>query len=176
MGPLLEEVGARWHRGELGPAQEHLVSVAVRRVLGWLLDTYEPGAGAPVVVATTLEGEQHEFGAMLASAVAAEEGWRVVYLGPALPVAEIAAAVRALGAGAVALSAVYMPAPAKLVAEVSALRGHLSPGVVLMVGGRGVRGVAAELTAGGATTVEDLDDFRALLRAVRRTRQETRSA
>jgi MerR family transcriptional regulator, light-induced transcriptional regulator len=83
--PLLQEVGELWHRGHLGPAQEHVVSVAARRVVSWLLDAYDAPAEAPAILVTTVAAEQHEFGALMASVVALDMGWRVSYLGPSLP-------------------------------------------------------------------------------------------
>src|SRR5690606_6758580 len=87
--PVLHEIGERWHEGSIGPAHEHAVTQAAQRVLFWLLGAYEAGADAPVLLATTPAGEQHELGAMAVSAVALENGWRVAYLGPSLPALEI---------------------------------------------------------------------------------------
>jgi MerR family transcriptional regulator, light-induced transcriptional regulator len=52
--PLLQEVGDRWHTGELSPAQEHVVSMSARRVVMWLIDAYDSEPGAPVVLITTV--------------------------------------------------------------------------------------------------------------------------
>jgi len=136
IGPLLTEVGERWHRGELRAAQEHAVSVAVRSVLAFLLSAYEAELEAPLLVATTLEGDLHEFGALLASLVAAEAGWRVLYLGPSLPVDEIVDAAVAGGAAAVALSVVDGIGEAELVRELGRLRAGLPAAVRVLVGGR----------------------------------------
>ncbi|NIY11286.1 MAG: transcriptional regulator, partial [Gemmatimonadetes bacterium] len=53
VGPLLHRVGELWERGELRPAQEHVVSTAVRQVLDWLLGRYEAAADAPLMVVGT---------------------------------------------------------------------------------------------------------------------------
>lgn len=105
-GPLLQRVGELWAEGQLRPAQEHVVSTAVRQVLDWLLGRYRAPEDAPLVVVGTLSGELHEFGAMLAAVVAADAGWRVLYLGPSLPGSEIAGAAGRMGAAAVAVSLV----------------------------------------------------------------------
>lgn len=73
VGPLLARVGELWEEGSMRPAQEHVVSTAVRQVLDWLLGRYEAPRRAPLMVASTLAGDLHEFGAMLASVVAADE-------------------------------------------------------------------------------------------------------
>ncbi len=70
VGPLLDRVGELWEAGEMRPAEEHVVSTAVRQVLDWLLGRYEASRDAPLLVVGTPAGELHEFGAMLAAVVA----------------------------------------------------------------------------------------------------------
>jgi methanogenic corrinoid protein MtbC1 len=164
--PLLRDVGERWHAGRLGPAQEHVVSVAVRRVLTWLLDAYEPAPDAPTLVLTTVSGEQHEFGAMVAGAVALEEGWRVVYLGASLPAEEIARAVAMLNAPVVGVSMVNRNVT-DAVAGVEALTRLMPASVRVLVGGAGAHVRADSLRAAGAEVLTELQDMRASLRAHR---------
>lgn len=166
--PLLERAGERWHGGRWQPAQEHVVSVGVRRVLQWLLSKIDVAAEAPTLVATTVAGEHHELGAMLASVVAADEGWRVVYLGPNLPARDIAAVAEARKAQAVALSIVYAGDAVAARRELGELRAGLPPGTELLVGGRAVaNGLGAIVKASGATAVTDLPGLRTTLRALR---------
>jgi MerR family transcriptional regulator, light-induced transcriptional regulator len=152
---LLERVGDLWAEGRLRPAQEHVVSAAVRQVLDWLLARYEPASGAPAVLVTTPAGELHEFGAMLAGVVAADAGWRVVYLGPSLPPEEVAMAAGQAGAQVVALSTLTGSG----VEDVEALAGLLPVGVMLVVGGRGTDGMSVP----EGVIVADLNGLRALL-------------
>ena len=163
IGPLLHEVGERWHAGRLSVAKEHLVSVGVRRVLTVMLTAYEAYPDAPAVVVTTVAEDAHEFGAMLAAVYAAEAGWRVVYLGASLTAEEIAQAAGEVGAEAVALSAVTDRGAAGLRREVERLRGLLPAGVRLLVGGRVAERHAAELE--GVVGVE-LMDLRTLREAL----------
>jgi MerR family transcriptional regulator, light-induced transcriptional regulator len=157
VAPLLTRVGELWAEGRLRPAQEHVVSAAVRQVLDWLLARYDPAPGAPAFLVTTPAGELHEFGAMLAGLVAADAGWRVVYLGPSLPPEEVATAAAQAGARVVALS-ILAGSP---VEDVEALAGLLPVGVMLVVGGRGTDG----LSLPESVVVEDLNGLRALLAA-----------
>lgn len=163
VGPLLERVGELWEEGSMRPAQEHVVSTAVRQVLDWLLGRYEAPASAPLLVACTPAGELHEFGAMLAAVVAADAGWRVLYLGPSLPAEEIAAAAEQSGARAVAVSVVDGEDVDRDRAgrELERLGGSLPDGVLLVVGGRRSSEVAPE----DVTMVEDLDSLREVLAA-----------
>ncbi len=163
VGPLLERVGELWAAGDLRPAQEHVVSTAVRQVLDWLLGRYEAPASAPLLVAGTPSGELHEFGAMLAAVVAADAGWRVLYLGPSLPASEIAGAAERAGAAVVAVSVVDGEAEEmdRASEELEALRGMLPEGIMLVTGGRRSPSVTPE----GVTIVEDLDALRGVLSA-----------
>src|SRR5687767_14424485 len=79
--PLLTRIGTEWHAGRLTPAQEHLASAIVQRVITGVMHTVTAIPGAPSLVVATPAGERHEIGAVLAAAAAAAEGWRVTYLG-----------------------------------------------------------------------------------------------
>ena len=163
VAPLLARVGDLWEAGSMRPAQEHVVSTAVRQVLDWLLSRYEAGPDAPLLVAGTPSGELHEFGAMLASVVAADAGWRVLYLGPSLPASEIVAAAERSGASVVAVSVVDGAKADRERAgrELKSLRDELPDGVLLVAGGRRSGEVAPE----GVTVVEDLGSLRQVLAA-----------
>lgn len=168
--PLLLEVGQRWHDGKLAPTQEHVVSLAVRRVLMWLLDAYEPARGAPLAVITTIAGEQHEFGAMLVSVIALEEGWRVSYLGPSLPAEEIALGASLVRASLVAVSAVASESGASdVTAEIRTLVSKLGS-VPVLAGGAKAYTQRAAIRAAGATAVGTLDEAREVLRMQREIR------
>ena len=163
--PLLYEVGERWHRGQLRPSHEHAVSIAVRRVLTFLLSAYEPKADAPTLVTTTITGDPHEFGAMLASVLAGEAGWRVLYLGASLPADEIARAAAVSGASAVAVSAVDDRGADLLVREFERLRAQLPDRVRLLAGGRAVEQYATQLAPIAGLEVIDLQELRERLPA-----------
>jgi methylmalonyl-CoA mutase cobalamin-binding subunit len=95
-------------------------------------------------------------GALLAGAAAANLGWRVTYLGAALPAAEIAGAARQGHARAVALSLVYPEDDARLADELARLRELLPSEVTLLVGGRAAPAYRATLVRIGATVADDL--------------------
>lgn len=133
--PLLWGIGERWSEGNLGPAQEHVASVVVRRFLDWLLGTVGVEGEAPVLVAATPAGERHELGALLAAVTGAAEGWRAMFLGPDLPADEIAGAALRLHAEVVALSIVDPGQAQAAPAEILDLRERLPASVRLVVGG-----------------------------------------
>jgi MerR family transcriptional regulator, light-induced transcriptional regulator len=146
--PLLVRTGELWAAGRLRPAQEHVVSAAVRQVLDWLLSGMDAGGEAPLLVLGTPEGEYHEFGSMLAGIVAVDAGWRVLYLGPSLPVPELVLAAERSGAWAVGVSVVQgdRGRTGRVREGLASLRASLPAEVSLLVGGRASRAV---VPAGG---------------------------
>ncbi len=160
--PLMRRVGEAWFERRLSPAQEHLATMTVERVLASGMDALGAGSGGPVLVLGTPAGEQHAVGALLAAAATLVAGWRVVYLGPDLPAEEIACAALASEARAVGLSVVYVPDPGRLVAELTRVRALLPPGVPLLAGGAGADALGSELCAEGIE-VMTLAELRAAL-------------
>jgi len=102
--PVLREMGERWQAGTVRPAQEHLVSAVMRTVLGGLLRTLSRPTSKTRLVFATLAGERHELGLLCAAVLAASAGHGVLYLGPDLPTADIAHAVRTSKATALVLA------------------------------------------------------------------------
>ncbi len=141
LAPALDEIGARWERGDICVASEHAASAMLRTQLGSLLAAQRVNGLSPVVC-TTPAGEQHELGALLAAVVIAMHGRRAIYLGANLPADQIVEAVRLSKAGSVALSVVGLTAE-QTEREVAALCKALPPSVALLVGGRGAEEVAA---------------------------------
>ena len=154
--PLLRRVGELWETGAICPAHEHVVSVQAHRVLTSILATLPSPPGAPTVVVTTPAGHRHELAALLAGVEAAGEGWRVEYLGPDLPAADIATAVEMTGAEAVILSVVRESTAEALCGEVEALRARLGEEIAVLVGGRGANAHRDGVMAAGGTWLPDL--------------------
>ena len=164
LGPMLFTMGSLWHQGLLRPANEHLASSIVRRTLSWMTDQASLSAGAPAIVIATPAGQTHEMGAMLVSAAAASNGWRVIYLGSDLPAAEIANAALRTRATTVALSIVYPTDDVRLNEELRELRAALPPSVAIVVGGSGADGYSPALREIGAEVLMSLGALRNWLR------------
>lgn len=90
IGPLVREVGERWHRGEATIAQEHMVSDIVRRLIISASRGYVRSDAGPCIVLATLSGERHEIGLLMCSWLAAASRFRTHYLGVDCPPEEIA--------------------------------------------------------------------------------------
>jgi MerR family transcriptional regulator, light-induced transcriptional regulator len=172
--PLLERIGTRWREGTLRPVHGHLVTAVLRRVLDRLTETASSPVASPNLVVATLTGQVHEFGALLAAAVAATEGWRVTYLGADLPAEDIAEAAARTRARAAALSLVYPAGDPAVADELRRLRTALPKDVALVVGGAESSAYASVLDEIGAVWLGGLADFRAQLRTLRRGRRRRR--
>jgi DNA-binding transcriptional MerR regulator/methylmalonyl-CoA mutase cobalamin-binding subunit len=162
--PLLSTIGERWQEGSLRIIHEHLATTIIRSFFG---APRNPALTprAPRLVVTTPAGQYHELGALMACAVAEEIGWDVVYLGAALPAEEIAAAVKHIGAKAVALSLCYRESDSHALDELNRLRNLLGDDVTIFVGGNAARCMRERLGESKITCPADLAEFRAGLLA-----------
>ena len=108
--PLLQRVGNAVACDELSVGQEHALSAVVRyhlmQSLFQLTDHYPlvHAQEAPKSFAlTTMEGNQHELGTLMAAILCAYHGYRIFYLGVNMPALALVDTVRALGATGVIL-------------------------------------------------------------------------
>ncbi len=167
--PLLKRIGESWAHGELRPGNEHLASAVMRQVLSSLVASCSPDMDAPRIVVATPSGQIHEFGALFAAAVAASEGWRVIYLGTDLPGDDIAQVAEETGADAIALSLVYPPGDPRTSAAIEKLGSALVHPVAVTAGGASAESYSEELEAAGAEHVGDLHGLREWLREIAET-------
>ncbi|MBM3845259.1 MAG: hypothetical protein FJ405_03100 [Verrucomicrobia bacterium] len=140
-------------------SHEHFAFSLLKTFLANLARTNITHPGAPHIVIATPRAQHHEMGAYLANTAAANCGWRVTFLGPDLPAAEIAIAARQCGARAVALSLVYPITDASLTGELTQLKNALPPECALVIGGRAAGAHATLINQIGATLIEDLTVF-----------------
>jgi DNA-binding transcriptional MerR regulator/methylmalonyl-CoA mutase cobalamin-binding subunit len=166
VAPLLRDVGQSWVEGRLRPANEHVATGVVRRVLTWLADASGADDGPPIAIGT-LPGERHELGALLAATTASLEGWSVTYLGPDLPVEELAAAAEAIGALAVGVSVANPPNGDITAEDLRELRRRLRPDVLILVGGGQAASMVQRVGDPGVRLVKSLVALRTALREAR---------
>jgi methanogenic corrinoid protein MtbC1 len=170
--PLCRRIGTLWENGTLCVAHEHVASVAIRQALGFLLDTVRGGASTrPTLLVTTPSGQRHEFGAMMAGAMAALAGWNVVYLGPDLPAADVLVAARQTRARALALSIVAAADEERIAGELRALRAGVGSRLPLLVGGAAAGRHAPLLEEIGARRVTDFTELTGILDELVRARR-----
>jgi DNA-binding transcriptional MerR regulator/methylmalonyl-CoA mutase cobalamin-binding subunit len=161
--PLLAEIGRCWQQGSVTPGNEHLASSVIRRTLDWMIQGCAWEGPAPTLVAATPPRQRHELGAMMVAASAAAMGWRVVYLGPDLPVDDLVQAAQVAGARVLALSLVYPADDRPLGRELVQLEEALPEGRVLLVGGAAAPSYFTPLRGRNAILLQDLPELRTLL-------------
>ena len=166
ISPFLVRLGEAWACGDVSVAQEHVASGVVRDVLGWLLQSAVPSPEAPTVIATTIAGEGHEFGAMMSAVVAAVAGWRVLYLGPNTPALELAQAARASRARAIVVGIVGKEASDAVRAEAADLRKAIGSRTRIVAGGAAASDHRLSLKRARIEIVESRADFRRLLNSL----------
>jgi DNA-binding transcriptional MerR regulator/methylmalonyl-CoA mutase cobalamin-binding subunit len=159
VAPLVREVGDAWLRGDLTAAHEHFASGVIRTRLLSASRPYAEPRNAPLMIVTTPAGQVHELGAAMVAAAARDVGWRVLYLGPSLPAAEIASAAHQHKAEVVALSLVFPGDDDTLGHELRTLRTLLPAGTELLVGGRAAQAYAGVLHEVQAVQVDALDNL-----------------
>lgn len=164
MAPLTTAVGECWEDGSFDVFDEHFYTESAQQQLRQAIADLPGARQGPRILMTTVPGEAHGLGLLMAQALFSLEGADCISLGLETPLLDIARAANAYGAGIVALSfsAAY---PRRQVAPVLAqLRQALQPEVELWAGGAGVArldGVA------GVRLLPTLDAGRQALAAVR---------
>ena len=135
--PVLAQVGDDWHKAPGRIAQEHLMSSAVRNMLGSFLRLYARPEASTRVLFATLAGERHEFGTLGAAMLAASAGLGVAYLGPDLPARDIVESVRPAGAQVLVLGLTATSMTKAKERELRTIVRDLPKDVELWAGGRG---------------------------------------
>ncbi len=103
--PSLVAIGEGWVEGEVSVATEHLASYYVRqRLLAWLDSGPSPRPVPPTILACA-PGDWHEDGLLMMAVLLRRRGWPVQYLGPSLPLPDLARFVRRSRPAAIVLVA-----------------------------------------------------------------------
>ena len=165
--PLVLRVGELWWEGKLRTAEEHFASIIIMNHLGRIIADNTMEESNPAIVFATPRGHRHEIGSMLAAVQASVEGWKVIYLGPDLPVEEIASVARKCEAKIVAVSLIFPIDNTSLVAEVGKLAKILDDTIAVVAGGAAAEEFAVILESLDVIVESDLDNFRNLLNRIR---------
>jgi len=135
VAPLNLMVGDAWIRGEIEVFEEHLYTEVVQVVLRSALASMDAAGGAPSVLLTTLPGEPHVLGLLMADCMLRLNGASTIALGPQTPAREIVRAAETQRADVVGLSFSSAYPAAAAIDTLVALRGMLAPDVELWAGG-----------------------------------------
>jgi DNA-binding transcriptional MerR regulator/methylmalonyl-CoA mutase cobalamin-binding subunit len=159
--PFWEQVDVRVRAGTWKASRRLLALAVLRR----MLDRVAEAAAAPLLpralLVTTLSSRPaEEIGALLATATAAAEGWRVIYIGACVPAEEIAQTAFDVGATAVAVSLGDAPGDRATLHELRRLRSALPDGVAVLLEGLSVDASASVAREIGAVVARDLASLR----------------
>lgn len=87
--PALVEIGLAWYHGKIRVTTEHFASAFLRGRLLSLLQAYSIRRNAPRILIGCAPYEQHELGSLMFAILLRSEGYRVEYLGPDIPLADL---------------------------------------------------------------------------------------
>lgn len=104
VAPLNESVGNAWIDGGIQIFEEHLYAEQIQQLLRQAIGALTQNDQGPRVLLTTLPGEQHKLGLLMAEACLAAEGAHCMSLGVETPLLEIVQAARAHRVDIVGLS------------------------------------------------------------------------
>ena len=132
---FLKQVGDEWHANRLNIAQEHLLSGAVRSLLGAMVRLYSKEDVSRRLLFATPSGERHEFGILAAAMLAAAGGLGVVYIGADVPARLIVDSAARSGVDVVVLGVIYSGTSREFRKQVDYVVDHLPGRIELWVGG-----------------------------------------
>ena len=152
------EVGARWHRAELGVADEHLVTGVSQATLGALAATAPQREGQGRVVLACAEGDWHALPAQLFAEALRAQGQGVISIGPSSPAEDVARLIEHRRPDALLVTCNLALSYAGVAALADAAHRH---GVPVLAGGRALnpaRAVAlgADAWAADATSAASM--------------------
>lgn len=135
VAPFNEWVGNEWIDGGIQIFEEHLYAEQIQQLLRQAIGALTQVERGPRILLTTLPGEQHKLGLLMAEACLAAEGAHCISLGVETPALDIAQAARAQRVDIVGLS--FSPAmPVNTArAGLADLRQRLDSRVALWAGG-----------------------------------------
>jgi MerR family transcriptional regulator, light-induced transcriptional regulator len=156
MLPVLEQLGLRWDKRPGGIAEEHFFSAWLRNKLGARLHHAAGLARGRQLILCCLPGEQHEVSLLLTALGVLQLGYRVIYLGADMPLAQLLPVCRQTHAAGIILAGRGLSDPARLTAnltDIAMLVGNA--GVPVFVGGEYAVLMRGELRQIGAEPLGD---------------------
>ncbi len=138
ISPLNRLVGEAWMRGELRVFEEHLYSEQITQVLRDAITSLHHPSDTPRVLMTTLPGEEHTLGLLMAEATLGLCGANCIMLGIQTPIQEIVLAALAHQVDIVVLSFSSAIPVLQVKSSLKLARDALPKKVSLWAGGAGV--------------------------------------
>ena len=153
ISPLVYAVGEEWAAARLEIRHERFLSERVGDLLRSLRLPLEEKAKGPLVVGTSLPGEEHGLGLQMVALLLTGVGCRILILGTEVPPTQVASLARDLTARAVAVSVSIANRGEPMTGQITFLRSLLPRRVTLLVGGAGAPGAQP-----GLKIIQDLTE------------------
>lgn len=102
--PALREVGDMWYRGEASVQQEHFIASLAERQIQARCDALPLPESGRLVIVSTPPHEEHAFPALVTAYLLRQQGIRVLYLGPNVPLLRLDDTIRKTKAALLILS------------------------------------------------------------------------
>ena len=164
LGAVQREVGARWHRAQIGVADEHLVTGVSQATLGALAAVAPDRPRRGTVVLACAEGDWHALPAQLFAEALRAEGQGVIYLGASTPAGEVSRWLERWRPDALLVTCNLALSYAGVVGFADAAHRH---GVPVLAGGRALNPARA-VALGADAWAADVTSAAQLLRSWRR--------
>jgi MerR family transcriptional regulator, light-induced transcriptional regulator len=156
MLPVLEQLGLRWDKRPGGIAEEHFFSAWLRNKLGARLHHAGGLARGRQLILSCLPGEQHEVSLLLTALGVLQLGYRVIYLGADMPLAQLLPVCRQTHAAGIILAGRGLLDPARLATNLADIATLVdNAGVPVFVGGEYAVLMRDALRQGGAEPLGD---------------------
>ena len=133
--PAVTRLGTEYEEGRIFLPMLLAGAEAVEACFGEIRRISGGSACRGTVLMATVEGDVHDIGKNIVSAILAGHGWRIVDLGRNVPAGVIVEAAIREKPDAIGLSALLTPSLPVMAATVSLLRGSIDPAVPVLVGG-----------------------------------------
>lgn len=130
ISPMLGEIGRLWAVGQTTVFAEHLATAITKQLVLMAAGSRRNSQSSLRAIFTTLDGDGHEMGSLLAWYLALNVGVDAIFLGPSLPTDEILLGAETLSADVIMLSLVRRDDDNRDVRQIEALRRKLSRGEI----------------------------------------------
>ena len=137
---LNQDIGDAWARGTITVAHEHIYTQAVQNVLHGVIASQSASRSSPRILLTTVPGEAHMLGLLMAEAIWVADGAECISLGPQFPIGDLPATVADGDIDIVALSFSQSFNPTQALASLRTLRTSLPARVEIWAGGAALSG------------------------------------
>ena len=146
--PLLIELGLRWETERGSIAEEHFFAFYLRNKLGARFHHRVRSDGGPRLLLAGLPGEFHEIAMLLFALAANGQGFRLLPLGPNMPLEEIAHVAAKTHCDAIVLSGAMQPSKTVLTQNLPQLVATID--IPVFVGGQSSVSAADDISKAGA--------------------------